>query len=163
MRMRRLVLVDRLDPQEARYHDPSTGTTPRTGNVAWDRSFDPWRYRDDVALSGADLSGYKVEAVDGSIGKVDQATHEVNAACMVVDTGPWIFGKKVLLPAGTVSHVDHDSRIVYVDRTKEQIKTAPEVDSDRFSEQTYRDKIGGYYGDTYTTMGGTTYPRDDQR
>jgi hypothetical protein len=160
--MRRLVLVDRLDPQEARY-DPDTGLTPQTRNVAWDSSFDPWRYRDDVALSGADLGGYKVEAVDGGIGKVDQATNEVNAACMVVDTGPWIFGKKVLLPAGTVSHVDHDSRIVYVDRTKEQIKSAPEYDPDRFTDQTYRDKIGGYYGDTYSVTGNTTYPRDDLR
>jgi hypothetical protein len=136
--------VGTLHPQESQYP-----TRDSTSNVPPDRSFNAWAYRDDVALSGVDLTGYKVEAADGGIGKVDEASHAVNAACMVVDTGPWIFGKKVLIPAGTVNHVDHDNKTVYVDRTKEQIKAAPEFDSDRYTEPTYRDKVGGYYGDTY--------------
>ena len=110
-----------------------------------------WRYRDDVDVHGADLTGYKVEAVDGGIGKIDRDAHELNAACLVIDTGPWIFGKKVLLPAGTVNHVDHDARKVYVDRTKDQIKSAPEFDPDTYDRPEYRDKVAGYYGDTYTT------------
>jgi hypothetical protein len=143
--MRRLVHVDTLDPHESAYR-----TTGAAGAMPGS-SFDPWRYRSDVNLAGADLAGYKVEAADGSIGKVDEASHEMNAACIVVDTGPWIFGKKVLIPAGTVHHVDHEDRKVYVDRTKEQIKSAPEFDPDGYTEATYRDKIGGYYGDTYTS------------
>jgi hypothetical protein len=47
-----------------------------------------------------DLTGFDVEAADGSIGKVDEATQEVGESYLVVDTGVWIFGKKVLLPAG---------------------------------------------------------------
>jgi hypothetical protein len=46
----------------------------------------------------------------------------------VVDTGPWIFGKKVLLPAGTIENVDVQNRKVYVDRTKDEIKNAPRFD-----------------------------------
>jgi hypothetical protein len=46
----------------------------------------------------------------------------------VVDTGPWIFGKKVLLPAGTINRVDADGGKLYVDLTKEQIKDSPEFD-----------------------------------
>jgi hypothetical protein len=148
IRMRRLVLVDTLDPQESRYQTPDT-----TGNVTPGRSFDPWSYRDDVTMGGADLTGYKVEAADGGIGKVDEASHEVSAACLVVDTGPWILGKKVLIPAGTINHVDHEEKKVYVDRTKEQIKAAPEFDPDRYTEPTYRDKVGGYYGGTYAAPG----------
>jgi len=34
-----------------------------------------------------------------------------------VDTGPWIFGKKVMLPAGVISRVDHDDEQVFVNRT----------------------------------------------
>ena len=56
-----------------------------------------------------DLSGFKVEAVDGSIGKVDEATNEAGGSFVVVDTGPWIFGKKVMLPAGLISDIDPDS------------------------------------------------------
>ena len=64
---------------------------------------------------------YKVEATDGSIGKVDEATYDTGSSYIVVDTGPWIFGKKVLLPAGVVSRVDRDDEKVYVKRTKDQV------------------------------------------
>jgi hypothetical protein len=150
--------MDSLDPQETRYQTPDP-----TRNVGAGTTFAPWRYRDDVMINGADLTGYKVEAADGGIGKVDEASHEVEAQCLVVDTGPWIFGKKVLLPAGTVNHVDHDERKVYVDRTKDQIKSAPEYDPDAsadpmYRDPMYRDKIGGYYGDSYTTPGSPIPP-----
>ncbi|MBD0291736.1 MAG: PRC-barrel domain containing protein, partial [Thermoleophilia bacterium] len=46
-----------------------------------------------------DVVGFSVEATDGGIGKVDEATYDVGQSYLVVDTGPWIFGKKVLLPA----------------------------------------------------------------
>jgi hypothetical protein len=56
---------------------------------------------DEVASEG--IAGFHVEAVDGHIGSIDEASYEVGGAYLVVDTGPWIFGRKVLLPAGTCS------------------------------------------------------------
>ncbi|MET9602945.1 PRC-barrel domain-containing protein [Streptomyces sp. NPDC006459] len=85
-----------------------------------------WAYRAGVDYLAADLTGYKVEAVDGSIGTVDKHSDEVTDAYLVVDTGVWILGKEVLLPAGLVTRVDHAAEKVYVDRTKGQIKAAPE-------------------------------------
>ncbi len=59
-----------------------------------------WTYRTTVVLESAvDLTGFKVEAVDGSIGKVDEWTADAGKSHIVVDTGPWIFGLKVVLPA----------------------------------------------------------------
>ncbi|WP_170318770.1 PRC-barrel domain-containing protein [Allorhizocola rhizosphaerae] len=145
--------MDALDPQEPRYQTPGPIAGAGTGNT-----FDPWSYRDEVAVNGASLTGYKVEAVDGGIGKVDDASHEVGAQCLVVDTGPWVFGKKVLLPAGTVNHIDREERKVYVDRTKDQIKSAPEFDPDTFTDPVYRDKVGSYYGDNYHAPGGPIPP-----
>jgi hypothetical protein len=72
-----------------------------------------------------DLTGYGVEALDGSIGKIDETSNDVGSAYLVVDTGRWIFGKKVMLPAGVVSRVDGDEEKVFVNRTKEQIKDSP--------------------------------------
>ena len=46
----------------------------------------------------------------------------------MVDTGPWIFGKKVMLPAGVLKTVDHVNEKVFVNRTKDEIKNAPEFD-----------------------------------
>jgi hypothetical protein len=108
---------------------------------------DIWAYRETTWTQG-DLSGFEVEAIDGSIGKVDEATNDAGAAFIVVDTGPWIFGKKVMLPAGVIQDVDPDARQVFVDRTKDQIKNAPEFDEDRYTDETYRSDVGAYYGDT---------------
>jgi hypothetical protein len=113
-------------------------------------TMDPWTYGDvDTigvdATQNVDLTGYSVEAMDGGIGKVDEATYETSRSYIVVDTGPWIFGKKVLLPAGIIDRVDPDSETVYVNRTKDEIKNAPEFDEDTYRDETYRTQVGGHY------------------
>jgi hypothetical protein len=99
-----------------------------------------------IDLTKVDLAGFKVEARDGNIGKVDEATHEAGGSFIVVDTGPWIFGKKVMLPAGVVRDIDLDTESVLVDLTKDEIKNAPEFDEQRYRDQTYRTELGDYYG-----------------
>ncbi|WP_328777138.1 PRC-barrel domain-containing protein [Streptomyces goshikiensis] len=108
-----------------------------------------WGYRETSGrTAGADLTGYGVEATDGSIGKVDKHSDEVGSAYIVVDTGPWIFGKEVLLPAGTIERIDAREEKVYVAQTKEQIKAAPEFDKDsHLGNREYHRQVGGYYGD----------------
>jgi hypothetical protein len=114
-------------------------------------AFDPWNYRVESGIStrGVDLVGYEVQAIDGRIGKVDTAIYDVGGSYLVVDTGPWIFGKKVLLPAGTVSDVDAEDRKVYIDLTKDQIKDSPEFDRSTGSDTAYREQVGTYYTGTY--------------
>ena len=141
--------------------------------------FDPWIWRDPSALAGSyqpatpgtapspgrpdadegpdapgpgtpvDLVGYRVEAVDGGIGAVDEASDDAGAQWLVVDTGPWIFGRKVLLPVGTVARVDHLDRTVHLDRTREQVKDSPAYDRDAPDLPASRDLIGDYYADSY--------------
>jgi hypothetical protein len=106
---------------------------------------DVWIYR-QTTWKQTDLSGFSVEAIDGSIGKIDEASNEVSGSFIVVDTGPWIFGKKVMLPAGVIRDVDLDAQTVFVNRTKDQIKSAPEFDESTYRDDTYRDRLGSYYG-----------------
>ena len=112
---------------------------------------DIWRYRDET-WTGMDISGFSVEAIDGSIGKVDRAASGVGGSSLVVDTGPWIFGKKVLLPGGVIDRIDVQDEKVYVDRTKGEIKNAPEFDESMLENERYRGDLAGYYG-----PGGTGY------
>jgi hypothetical protein len=113
-------------------------------------TMDPWTYG-DVETIGVDvtqkldLTGYGVEAIDGGIGKVDEATYEASSSYIVVDTGPWILGKKVLLPAGVIDRVDPDSETVFVNRSKDEIKNSPEFDKDTYRDETYRSEVGGHY------------------
>jgi hypothetical protein len=106
---------------------------------------DLWTYR-DTTVTQMDVTGFSVETLDGGIGKVDEATHDVGGSFLVVDTGPWIFGKKVVLPAGVVKDVDLDSETVFVARTKDQIKNAPEFDEERYRDEGFRAELSGYYG-----------------
>ena len=113
-------------------------------------TFEPWEYRSSTEfLAGTDLTGYTIAAEDGDIGRVDSASYEVGSAYLVVDTGPWIFGRKVMLPAGVVERIDTEERKVYVDRTKEQIKDAPDYDEMLRNNPEYRETLGGYYSRTY--------------
>ena len=106
---------------------------------------DIWTYRTDVGdVRG--IVGYSVEALDGGIGKIDEATDDLGMSSVVVDTGPWIFGRKVILPAGVVDRVDRDDERVYVNRTKEQIKNAPELGERTIADDAHRDELGRYYG-----------------
>jgi len=111
-----------------------------------------WTYREGADLgfdpsAGRDLTGFGVEARDGSIGKIDEATYEVGSSYVIVDTGPWIFGKKVMLPAGVIQRVDENDEKVFVNRTKDQIKDAPEYDESLTGDNRYRGELGTYYGE----------------
>ena len=93
----------------------------------------------------ADLAGFGVEAIDGAIGKVDAATEETDQSLLVVDTGPWIFGKRVMLPAGVVDRIDYSARKVFVHRTKDEIKHSPEYDDSMPADLSYRARVQAYY------------------
>ncbi|MEU7844673.1 PRC-barrel domain-containing protein [Micromonospora sp. NPDC049114] len=140
--------------------------------------FNPWAWRDPSALAGGytqttpsaagpdgpagthdgpdapgpgtpvDLVGYHVQANDGRIGTIDEASDDADAGYLVVDTGPWILGQKVLLPAGTVERVDHLDRVVHVDRTRQEIKDVPPYDPESANPE-YRDRVGRYYTDRH--------------
>ncbi|MGW8768205.1 PRC-barrel domain-containing protein [Streptomyces sp. NPDC055815] len=110
--------------------------------------FDIWNYRPSTGYrQGVDLVGYKVEATDGAIGKIDRHTEDVGSSYLVVDVGIWIFGRRVLLPAGTIELIDTAEEKVYVDRTKDQIKDAPDFDEAKYSDEpTYLEQFARYYG-----------------
>jgi PRC-barrel domain len=108
-----------------------------------------WAYPEE--LGRLDITGFDVEAKDGSIGKVDEVTYDAGESYVVVDTGVWIFGKKVLLPSGLIERVDRDDETVYVDRTKDEIKEAPEFDNESYRSADYRSAVGGHYGSREAT------------
>ena len=94
-----------------------------------------WSYKNDDWIRQSDLVGYSVEARDGSIGTIDEASTEAARRWLVVDTGFWIFGKKRLIPAGTVAGVDHDSKLVVINMSKSAIKAAPDYDKETWGDE----------------------------
>lgn len=115
-------------------------------------AWEPWSFRDRESeiAGGRAVTGFEVHATDGHIGKVDRASTEVGASQIVVDTGPWIFGRKVLLPAACIDRVDWDEEKIYVGLTKDQIKGSPELGEGLgWDDPAYREEVGSYYDSTY--------------
>lgn len=77
-----------------------------------------------------EIEGFKIHASDGEIGRVasllfDDELWAVRYA--LVDTGPWIFGKSVLVSPVHVKTIDFDNHEVRVDLTRDQVKESPQV------------------------------------
>jgi hypothetical protein len=144
------ILAGRIGPQEAwTAVFPLPGSGKDSASPEWRNDmtmYEIWTFETQPNVKPADLVGYKVEALDGSIGKIDRASADAGSSSIVVDTGPWIFGKKVMLPAGLIDDVDLDAREIFVNRTKDEIKNAPEFDEDRYLDDDYRGDLGTYYG-----------------
>jgi hypothetical protein len=99
----------------------------------------------DQTVAGMNLVGFKVVAPDGSVGVIDGSGSNVGAGYLVLDAGPWIGGKKVVLPAGVIFEIDPAANRVLVDRTKEEILQAPEFDEARSGESSYRRELDRYW------------------
>ena len=96
-----------------------------------------WQWRDDAwNTDRGNLNGFGVEAVDGSIGKIDEATYDVGSSYIVVDTGPWIFGKKVMLPAGVIERIDYDDERSMSTRPRSRSRTRPSSTSRHIATMT---------------------------
>ena len=57
-----------------------------------------------------------------------------------------------MLPVGVLRSVDHENEKVFVNRTKDEIKNSPELDDALIHDESYRTKVGSYYG-----QGGSGY------
>ena len=109
-----------------------------------------WLYRTDLSNDTKlqeKLVGYNVEALDGSIGKIDKASTETDRYYLVVDTGFWIFGKKRMVPAGLITKIDPGDDRLWISMSKDEIKSAPDYDDveRRYSDDDYDRDFGGYY------------------
>ncbi|HKZ67142.1 MAG TPA: PRC-barrel domain-containing protein, partial [Chitinophagaceae bacterium] len=89
----------------------------------------------DRHLRSADeVEGYKIHAVDGEIGKVkdyiiDDQTWEIRF--IVVDTGNWLSGNKVLISPTWIKEVQWDNSAVVADLTENAIKNSPVYDESK--------------------------------
>ena len=103
---------------------------------------------DPSLRSVRDVTGYYIEATDGDIGHVeDFLIDDRNWAIryMIVDTRNWWPGKKVVVSPEWIRQVSwHDSK-VFVDLTREGVKTAPEYDPDHPMTRDYETKLFRHY------------------
>jgi uncharacterized protein YrrD len=95
------------------------------------------------------LNGYKIEASDGQIGSADDvlfddATWKVR--WLVVDTGHWLSGRKVLIHPSAIGVVDDEQQSIPVTLTMARIKDSPAIQRDQPVSRQMENGLHGYYG-----------------
>ncbi len=114
---------------------------------------DVWQYRQSMAFSASsvDVSGFEVVGPDGSIGTVDKASNDVRVNYVIVDTGDWLSGRQVIIPAAAVERIDATARQVIIDLTMDDIRGAPEFLPKKLRSAKFEDALTGYYHGVYDT------------
>ncbi len=95
------------------------------------------------------LIGFKIEATDGEIGHVaDFYFDDENWTIryLIVDTGPWIFGRKVLLTPNVIQQPRWEEERLPIQLTKEQISNSPDIDLEKPVSRQHELEIYTHYG-----------------
>jgi uncharacterized protein (TIGR02271 family) len=120
-------------------------------------------YQQDI-FGGEEIKGYSVYAglTDDKIGTVYDALLDEGGRFryLVIDTGFWILGKKVLLPVGRCQ-VNYQKDCVYAIGivNKEQAERLPEYDEDMTIDYDYEERVRSIYRtpETATTSSTAAY------
>jgi len=95
------------------------------------------------------LKGSAVAARDGVLGRVDEVYFDDEAwgvRYLVVDTGNWLNGHRVLISPYSVKHTDPGASSVSVDLTREQVKNSPDIDTQQPVSRQHELDYLRYYG-----------------
>lgn len=98
--------------------------------------------------STKDLKGYSILAVDGEVGDVedfiiDDDTRKLSF--LVIDTGNWLPGKKVLLFPDLIKEIKWETSTIVVNATVNDIKNSPVYDHHHPLKESYESDLSAYY------------------
>ena len=95
------------------------------------------------------INGYAIAASDGELGTVSDFLFDDSSwvvRWLVVDTGRWLPGRKVLLPTSVLGHFDEAEGKIPVRLTMQQVRDSPEIDTDRPVSRQMETSVYDYYG-----------------
>jgi uncharacterized protein YrrD len=99
--------------------------------------------------STREIIGYGIQAIDGSIGRIDDFIVDDETwviKYIVVNTREWLPGRKILILPDRVKNIKWSESKVYVDLPKKTIKESPGVDHSAPVNGKYEDMLCDYYG-----------------
>lgn len=97
----------------------------------------------------SEIRGFSIAALDDEIGSVDDFYFEDDSwsiRYVVVDTGPWILGRQVLISPAAIQSLIWDDQILAVNLTKDQVKNSPGIGVDEPVSRQHEIELHNYYG-----------------
>ena len=108
-------------------------------------------------LHGANqLTGFSIAASDGDLGSVDTVffdDEQWTIRYLVVDTGRWVSGRKVLISPFSVQAIDWDEKTVQLSLNRSQVENSPDVDADQPVSRQYEAEFHDYFDYPYYWTG----------
>lgn len=98
--------------------------------------------------SAREITGYKIAARDGNIGSVDDFIIDEDSwkvLYMIVDTGSWFPGRKVLISPNWIESISWNQSEVRLDLARDTIKNSPEYDPSQPLDRDYEERLYEYY------------------
>lgn len=98
--------------------------------------------------SAREVTGYKIAARDGEIGSVDNFLIDDTSwriLYMVVDTGSWLPGRKVLISPTWIEEISWNDSRVRVNLDQDTIRNSPEYDPSAPPDREYEDRLYDHY------------------
>lgn len=114
----------------------------------WDTEDEPKSTGDPNLRSTKDVTGHIIQATDGELGHVDDFIIDEDSWAiryMVIDTGNWWSGKKVLISPDWIRQLSWDNLKVHISLSREQIKASPEYSDDILITREYEHTLHHYY------------------
>jgi PRC-barrel domain len=103
-----------------------------------------------MLIKAKTLKGYKLEGLDGEIGKVNEFyfdDHHWTIRYLVADTGKsWLLDKQVLISPYALVAVKRKEQHLVINLTKKQIEESPSLKSDKPISQQFEEAYYRYYG-----------------
>lgn len=95
-----------------------------------------------------DLAGYSIHATDGDIGEAHDLLFDASwrVRYVVVDTGKWLSGRKVVIPPDAFEAPDWFGRVIPVRLTKTQVESSPELAHNAAVSRGHEEATYRHYG-----------------
>jgi len=95
------------------------------------------------------LHSFKIHARDGEIGTLEDLYFDDGqwiVRYLVVDTGKWLPGRRVLIAPASVQTVDWSARTIQVNLTRDQVRNSPDAGADKPVSRQHEEELSAYYG-----------------
>lgn len=102
------------------------------------------------------LYGRPIEAVDGPIGRVFDVYFDDEAwgaRYLVVDTGGWLGGRRVLISPMAAGPIEWSGHAIPVNLTREQVKNSPDIDTNKPVSRQHEAEYLRFFGYPYYWSG----------
>jgi PRC-barrel domain len=99
-----------------------------------------------------EMLDYSILATDGEIGHVSDillGDSDLKVRYLVIDTGGWLSGRKVLLSTAWLSGVAPEKQLIVVNIDKKRIEESPPYDPNVEIPREYETQLHDHYGYPY--------------